>query len=478
MDYSIPVREFMQCARTGDIDLDDFYASLFRKLKVLDGKYGLFVTLAEEQALQRVASIRGSAVSKQGTLFGLPVPVKDCIVTKGIQSSAGSRVLEGYVPVFQSTSVGRAEGQGGVVVGKTAQDEFGFGTFSTNSGYRIPLNPLDPERSCGGSSGGSAGLARALDMPHISLAESTGGSISCPASFCGVVGLTPTYGLVSRYGLIDYASSLDKIGCIGKSVEDAALMLSAIAGHDPMEATSLPGAAPDYVKGLSPGLKGLKVGIPREYFEGADKGVADAVWGSLKRMESAGAVLSEVSLPMTRYAVPAYYIIACAEASTNLARYCGMRYGASGPLSGDFNQSFSEVRSTCLGEEAKRRILLGTYARMAGYRDEFYLRAMKARTLIIRDFQKALKGMDVLAAPAMPCIAPRFSEIKKLTPVQNYTMDVLTVGPNLAGIPHISVPCGSVQGMPVGLHLMAGHLQEQRLLSAAAGFEEIHDKNQ
>ncbi len=472
MDYpKLSVREFVQYARTGDIDLHEFYSVLFEKLRKLDRKYRFFVTLSEDHALERVSGMKKDALKKEGKLFSLPVSVKDCIVTKGIQSAAGSRILKGYVPVFQSTAVRRVEDSSGVVIGKTNQDEFGFGTFSVNSGFGVPLNPLDPERSCGGSSGGSAGLTAALDMPHISLAESTGGSISCPASFCGVVGLTPTYGLVSRYGLIDYANSLDKIGPIGRAVEDTALMLSVIAGHDPRDSTSVRKKPGNYLKNLDSNLKGLKIGVPREFFQVVDKKISDAVHKAIQAMASLGASVREISLPMTKHAVSIYYIIAAAEASTNLARYCGMRYGVEEEIEGNFNEYFSRVRSRHFGEEAKRRILLGTYARMAGFRDRFYLRAMRARTLVIRDYKKAFRKVDVLAAPTMPVVAPRISEIMKMKPVEQYMMDILTVGPNLAGIPQITVPCGRVRGMPVGLHLMADHLKEQAVLNAAYGFE-------
>jgi aspartyl-tRNA(Asn)/glutamyl-tRNA(Gln) amidotransferase subunit A len=411
--------------------------------------------------------------------------VKDCICVKGVQSAAGSRILEGYEPPFDATAVARIREAGGILIGKTSQDEFGFGTFSVNSGFRIPKNPHDPCRSCGGSSGGAAGLAAALpdSIRHMALAESTGGSISCPASFCGVAGLTPTYGLVSRYGLIDYASSLDKIGAIAKSVRDAALMLSVIAGHDPRDQTSINKKPENYLKYSGRPVKGMRIGMPKEYFgKGVDKEVADSVRNAIKRLEGLGARCSETSLPYTKYALPAYYIIATAEASTNLAKFCGMRYGASEPVGspgresgasagGHFNEYFSKVRTKYFGEEAKRRILLGTYARMAGYRDQYYLKAMKARTLVIEEFKKAFRGFDLLAAPTMPCIAPKFSEIGRMSPVQQYMMDMLTVAPNLAGIPQLSVPCGAVKGMPVGLHLMAGHLQEGKLITAGSALE-------
>ncbi|MCK4714131.1 MAG: Asp-tRNA(Asn)/Glu-tRNA(Gln) amidotransferase subunit GatA, partial [Candidatus Aenigmarchaeota archaeon] len=338
------------------------------------------------------------------------VSLKDNICSEGIQATAGSRILEGYIPPFDSTVSSRVKSQSGLVVGKTNQDEFGFGWASINSGWRIPKNPHDPARVAGGSSGGAAALAAGLDYPHIALGQSTGGSITCPASFCGVVGLTPTYGLVSRYGLIDFGNSLDKIGPIARTVEDAALMLSVIAGHDHKDATTVPQKPGNYLKSLKSSVKGLMIGIPKEYFgEGVDPAVSDKVRSAIKRLESLGATLKEVSLPMTPDAVAIYYIIGTSEASTNLARFCGLRYGAEEPVQGEFNEYFSKVRGKYLGEEAKRRILLGTYCRMAGFRDQYYLKAMQARTLLIKEFKKAFRSCDVLAAPSMPCIAPKFS---------------------------------------------------------------------
>lgn len=439
------------------------YRKLEARLRALDRKYNFFVTIDKPQRLKN-----------NGKLSKFLVSVKDCICVEGLQSAAGSRILECYKPPFNATVVMRVKEAGGVIIGKTNQDEFGFGTFSVNSGYGIPKNPHDPGRSCGGSSGGAAGLTAALpdDILHIALGQSTGGSISCPASFCGVVGLTPTYGLVSRYGLIDYANSLDKIGPIAKTVKDAALMLSVIAGYDPRDSTSIKRKPEDYTKGLDRGVKGLKIGVPKEYLgKGADPGVAESVWSGIKKLESLGAKYQEISLPSTKHALSAYYMIACAEASTNLAKFCGMRYGASEPVRDSFNEYFSRVRTKYFGEEAKRRILLGTYARMAGYRDQYYLKAMKVRTMVIQEFKKAFKKFDVLAAPTMPITAPRFSEIEKMSPIQQYTMDILTVAPNLAGIPTLSVPCGKVKGMPVGLHLMGDHLQEEKILRTGKSLE-------
>lgn len=464
------VRQFITASRRGKIDLEKFYSNLFKEIEKIEKKFRPMAAISKPVPGQLE---QASKKAKHSKLAGLPVSAKDCICVKGVQSAAGSRILEGYIPPFDATAVSRVRDEGGLIIGKTNQDEFGFGTFSVNSGFGVPRNPLDRARSAGGSSGGAAALVAALDLPHIALAESTGGSISCPASFCGVVGLTPTYGRVSRYGLIDYANSMDKIGPVARNVWDAALMLSVIAGHDPKDSTSLYKKQEEYERCLKQGPSGISIGIPKEYFgEGIDDAVEKQVWNAIKKLESLGANYSEISLPKTDYALPAYYIIACAEASTNLAKLCGMRYGPGVPLSGNFNEYFSKVRTKYFGGEAKRRILLGTYARMAGYRDQYYLRAMKVRTLITNEFKQAFKRFDVLAAPTMPVIAPRFSEISKLTPLENYMMDVLTVAPNLAGIPMISVPCGNVHGMPVGLHVMGDHLQEGKVLGAAEALEE------
>ncbi len=460
--YNISVRQFLEESRAGSIDYLDFSHKLMAEAKRLDKALDLFQCIPD--------FMKGAGIKPK--LFGLPVSVKDSICVKGMQSCAGSRILEGYIPPFDSTAVARVREEGGAVLGKTNQDEFGFGTFSVNSGYGIPKNPIDATRSCGGSAGGAAGLVKALDMPHIALGESTGGSISCPASFCGVVGLTPTYGLVSRYGLIDYANSLDKIGPIGKSVYDIALMLSTIAGYDENDSTSVKKERYNYTQhaGIKD-LKGVKIGVPKEYFENIDRHVEKNVWNAINHMESLGATCREISLKTTRYVVASYYIIATSEASTNLAKYCGMRYGMHKELKGNFTEYFSGVRSGGFGEEAKRRIILGTFARMSGYRDAYYLKAMKARTLVINEFKSAFGKFDVLAAPTMPIVAPKFSEIKKLSPLEHYQMDILTLPPNLAGIPMISLPCGYKDKMPIGLHLMAGHLQEAKLIGVASAVE-------
>ncbi len=460
MNYKTSVKQFLEESKAGNIDYADFSAKVMEESKNLQEKYNFFVTLCNNHKAKT-----------EPDLFGLPVSVKDCICTKGIQTTAGSKILQGYVPPFDATVIKRIKEKGAAILGKTQQDEFGFGTFSVNSGYDVPKNPLDPQRSCGGSSGGAAGLTAALNYPHIALGESTGGSISCPAAFCSVVGLTPTYGLVSRYGLIDYANSLDKIGPIGKSVYDVALMLSIIAGHDERDSTSVKKEQHDYTQHAVREKKKIRIGVPKEYFMNIDKSVEKSVWNAIKKLESAGATYDKITLPNTKYALASYYIIATAEASTNLAKYCGLRYGLhlDDVKKNNYNDYSSSARSKGFGEEAKRRIMLGTFARMSGYRKAYYLKAMQIRTMIINEFKRAFKKYDCIAAPTMPVLPPKFAEIKKLTPLQNYQMDILTVPANLAGIPHISIPCGKT----IGLHLLGDHLQESKLIEIASAYEAI-----
>ncbi len=361
---------------------------------------------------------------------------------------------------------------GGAISGKTAMDVFGFGTFSTNTSYPVPKNPFDAERSCGGSSGGAGCITAAADFPHIAISESTGGSITAPAAFTGTVGLTPTYGRVSRYGLIDYANSLDKIGIIAKCVYDAGFMLGIISGHDPLDSTSSTSPNLDFTKSANKDVNELMIGVPKEYFsEGVDKRISDLVLKQVEKLESLGAKSEEISLPSTKYSVAAYYIIAISEASTNLAKYCGLRYGLEEQVEGTYDEYFSKIRSKGFGEEAKRRIILGTFARMAGFREEYYLKALKVRARIVNEFKQVFKKVDLLAVPSMPIIPPKFSEIKKLTPIQVYSLDILTVAPNMAGIPTLSVPCGKVEGLPAGMQLIADHFKEELLFRAGSAIE-------
>lgn len=401
------------------------------------------------------------------------ISVKDSICVKDVPSTAGSKILNGYLPRFDATAVKRVRQAGGIIIGKTAQDVFGFGSFSTNVGIgkKIPLNPFDKTRCCGGSSGGAAGFTQKFSMPHIALGQSTGGSIVCPASFCGVVGLCPTYGRVSRYGLIDYANSMDKIGPIAKTVRECALLLDIISGKDDKDSTCV-GMGKEFEKYVGKGIGGIKVGIIKQAFgKGVDKEVSKLVMDAVNKL---GVKCEEVSLPITqKYGIATYYLIAMTEASTNLAKYCGLRYGQEGKVDGkSFNDYFTEIRSANFNEEAKRRIILGTFARMAGFRDAFYLKAMKVRTLIIEEYKKLFKKYDILISPTMPVIAPKFSEIDKMTPLQSYMMDLLTVGPNLAGLPHLTVPCGTKDNMPVGMMLIADHFNEGKLIQVGDYYEQ------
>ncbi len=463
--------------RNGSVDIVEHTHRCLEDAKKINEEFSYFITMAEESALGQAKEIKKNFSSYKGKkLLGYMVSAKDSICVRGVESCAGSAILRGYRPLFDATVIRKIKEQGGIIIGKTAQDEFGFGSFSVNvgKGFPIPKNPFDKERSCGGSSGGAAGIAQKAEFPHIALGESTGGSIAFPASFCGVFGLTPTYGRVSRYGLIDYGNSLDKIGSMGKSVASTALLHQAIEGYDPNESTSLNHPSESYdVLDLS--VKGKRIGVIREAFSaGVDKDVERHVRKGIKWLEDEGAIIEDVSLefPM-KHSLSAYYLLATSEASTNLAKYCGMRYGASEELKGSFNEYFSKVRSANFSEEAKRRIIMGTFARMSGFRDAYYIKAAKVRTLIIQHYKKAFSEFDALVSPSTPILAPRFEDIKELTPLQHYLMDTLLVGPNLAGLPHLSVPVGFSQKLPVGMLLIADHLQEKKLLQMGRGLEGI-----
>lgn len=411
-----------------------------------------------------------------GELSGIPFVVKDAICTEGTTTSAGSKIIEDYQPVFDATIVRRLKESGATFYGKTNQDEFGFGTFSTNCAFETPKNPHDPERVVGGSSGGAGAIVAAMDQPVISIGESTGGSITNPAAYNGVIGITPTYGRVSRYGLVDYANSLDKIGVLTKTVFGAAKGLEVIAGHDENDQTTVKGAVPAFSENLEEKNE-LKVGVPKQYLEleGLEDGVRENFEESLEKLEEKGATVEEVDIPLLSadVSVPAYYVLAMAEASTNLAKFSGIRYGIESDPEDyeDFNEYFSNVRTEGFGEEAKRRILLGTYTRQAGYRDQYYIKAAEVRQKIINQFKQAFEKYDVLVSPSMPNIAPKIEEAENMTPEKVYAMDTLTVGPNLAGLPMISVPNGESEGMPTGLHIIGDHFEEQTILDTAFTYQ-------
>jgi len=407
----------------------------------------------------------------QGELDNIPFVAKDAICTEGVTTSAGSKILENYRPVFDATVVERLKQSGAQFFGKTEQDEFGFGTFSTNNAFTTPKNPHDKERVVGGSSGGAGAIVAAMDRPLISLGESTGGSITNPASYNGVVGITPTYGRVSRYGLVDYANSLDKIGVLAKNIYGAAKGLEIIAGHDENDQTTSREKVQKY-SDLEE-KEDLKIGVPKQYLEleGLEEGVKENFEKSLEKFEEMSHEVEEIDMPLLSadYAVPSYYVLAMAEASTNLAKMSGIRYGFEMDPEDfeDFNEYFSEVRSEGFGEEAKRRILLGTYTRQAGYRDQYYIKAAEVRQKIINQYKEAFEEYDVLVSPSMPNIAPKIEEAKDMNPAEIYAMDTLTVGPNLAGLPMISVPNGKSNGMPTGLHIVGDHFEEKKILDVA-----------
>lgn len=412
---------------------------------------------------------------KEGELSNIPFVVKDAICTENITTSAGSKIIENYTPVFDATVVKRLKEAGARIYGKTNQDEFGFGTFSTNCAFETPKNPHDPERVVGGSSGGAGAIVAAMNKPVISVGESTGGSITNPAAYNGVVGITPTYGRVSRYGLIDYANSLDKIGILAKTVYCAAKGLEVIAGKDKNDQTTVDRKVPELTEFND--KENLKIGIPKQYVEldGLEEDVEENFNDSVEWFKENGHDVEKIDMPLldAEYAVPAYYILAVSEASTNLARFSGIRYGKElNPEDYEsYNDYFAEVRSENFGEEAKRRILLGTYTRKAGYRDQYYIKAAKVRQKIINQFKQVFEEYDVLISPSMPNIAPKIEEAEEMTPAEIYAMDTLTVGPNLAGMPMISVPNGKSNGMPTGLHIIGDHFEEDKILDIANSFE-------
>ena len=464
------ILDFTKGVRTGEIDIVDNTQKSLGECKKINSEYHYFNIISDELALSQANELGKPKSNKnqKAKLLGVPVSVKDCICVKGVETTSGSKVLKGYKPVFDATVIEKIKHEGGIIIGKTSQDEFGFGGFSTNVGvgYKIPLNPFDKTRCTGGSSGGSAGITQKADFCHVSLTESTGGSIVNPAGFCGVFGLCPTYGRVSRYGLLDYGNSLDKIGVMSKYIEDIALTLEIISGYDDKDSTSANIPVEKYSDYLDKGVNGMKIGLIRDSLgEGTDDAVKKQTLDFVGKLKSEGAIVSDVFLPVTmEYGLAVYYLIATSEASTNLAKYCGMRYGLHEEMKGNFNEYFSSVREHSLGEEAKRRIMLGTFARMAGYRDAYYLRAAKVRTLIIEEYKKLFRNFDVLISPTVPILPPKFSEIEKLSIVQNYMIDILTVGPNLAGVPHMNIPVGFHDGLPVGVMAIAGHFREGELI--------------
>jgi aspartyl-tRNA(Asn)/glutamyl-tRNA(Gln) amidotransferase subunit A len=451
----------------------------YQRIQREDGQIGAYLTLSKDRALEQADRIDRMAAEGKSLppLAGVPVGIKDVMSTRGVRTTAGSKILEKYIPPYDCTAVARLESAGAVVLGKMNCDEFAMGSSNENSAYHPVRNPRDLSRVPGGSSGGSA-AAVAADMAVFTLGSDTGGSIRQPASFCGVVGLMPTYGRVSRYGLIAFASSLDHIGPLTKNVKDAALVLRTIAGRDPMDSTSADVPVPDYVAELEKPVRGLKLGVAKEYFgDGLDDEVRQSVESAIDKLKALGCEIVPVSLPHTPYAIPAYYLIATAEASSNLARYDGVRYSHRARGVKTLSEMYRRSRDEGFGAEVKRRIMLGTYALSAGYYDAYYLKAQKVRTLLTRDFEEAFQKVDAIITPTSPTAAFRLGE-KSNDPLAMYLADIYTVTADLAGIPGISVPCGETkEKLPIGLQIFGKHFDEATILRVAHAFEQTHSSS-
>ena len=472
MDLStLTLTELRDALRRGETTSVAATTAMIDRIVTYDNALRSYLTVADESALEQAAAAdRRRAAGEDGPLLGIPLAIKDIICTAGIPTTAGSKILEGFIPPYDAFVVERLLAAGAVILGKTNTDEFAMGSSTENSAYVTTANPWDVARVPGGSSGGSA-AAVAAGLAYGALGTDTGGSVRQPASFCGLVGLRPTYGRVSRWGVIAFASSLDQVGPFGRTVADCAALLGVIAGHDPRDSTSLDAPVPNYEAALTGDIRGLRVGVPREYFiEGIAPEVKSAVRAAIDDLAALGAEIVEVLLPHTHYGLPVYYLIAPAEASANLARYDGTRFGPR-VEGADMIDTVRQTRAL-FGPEVKRRIMLGTYALSAGYYDEYYGRALRARTLIAEDFRRAFETVDVIAAPTSPTTAFRIGE-RVDDPLSMYLADVFTLPLNLSAACGLSVPCGvDSAGLPIGLQLIGDTLQEARVLNAAYAYED------
>jgi aspartyl-tRNA(Asn)/glutamyl-tRNA(Gln) amidotransferase subunit A len=473
--FRLKAHELQQKLSRREVSAVEITQSVLARADKVDSTIQSFITRTPETALAQAKRVdeklaRGESVSP---LAGIPGALKDNMCTKGIKTTCASKILANFVPPYDATITEKLAAADAVIVGKANLDEFAMGSSTENSGFFVTRNPWDTERVPGGSSGGS-GAAVAAGEAIWSLGSDTGGSIRLPAAYCGVVGLKPTYGRVSRYGLVAYASSLDQIGPFARDVRDCALVLGAISGHDRRDSTSINAPVPDYTAKLEAGVKGLKIGLPREYFvAGMQPEVEAAIRRSIDELVKMGAELVEVSMPNTQYALATYYLIATAEASSNLGRYDGVGFGHRGEGS-DIVSMYKRSRAEGFGPEVQRRIMLGTYALSSGYYDAYYLKALKVRTLIKQDFDRAFGQVDVLIAPIAPTTAFKIGE-KVEDPLAMYLVDVCTIPSNLAGVPALSLPCGFVEGLPVGMQIIGPHLSEATLLQVAYTFEQAHD---
>jgi aspartyl-tRNA(Asn)/glutamyl-tRNA(Gln) amidotransferase subunit A len=475
--YELTIQEAHGLLKAKEISSQDLTRAVLNRINAIDEAVGAYITVDEERALAQ-ANIADKAISEGNIrpLTGIPIALKDLICTKGLRTTCGSKILENFIPPYDATVVKKLRKEHVVIVGKLNMDEFAMGSSNEYSSFKLTHNPWDLTRIPGGSSGGSA-AAVASDMCIGALGSDTGGSIRQPASHCGIVGLKPTYGRVSRFGLVAFASSLDQIGPITKTVSDNAVIMNTIAGYDASDSTSVPKKVPDYTSFLKNGLKGMVAGIPEEYTkaQGIDPEVSTAVENAVRKVRELGAKCVKISLPHSEFVVAAYYIIAPSEASSNLARYDGVKYGFRDKDKDSLLEMYRGTRSKGFGPEVQRRILLGTYSLSSGYYDAYYKKASQVRTLIIEDFKKAFNTCDVILSPVAPTPAFKIGE-KIDDPLTMYLSDIFTLSANLAGVPGISVPCGfSSNGLPVGLQIMARHFEEGKLFKVAFNFEQATD---
>ncbi|MBI5602647.1 MAG: Asp-tRNA(Asn)/Glu-tRNA(Gln) amidotransferase subunit GatA [Deltaproteobacteria bacterium] len=474
--YQITIAQAHEKLKNREISSRELTRSVLNRIDQVEPAVGAYITLTAELALEQARQAdQQIADGNISPLTGIPLAVKDLISTKGIKTTCGSRILGNYIPPYDATIMTRLQAAGCVLLGKANMDEFAMGSSTENSALKVTRNPWNLDHIPGGSSGGSA-AAVAAGESLAAIGSDTGGSIRQPASHCGVVGMKPTYGRVSRYGLVAFASSLDQIGPLTRDVTDCALLLNTLGGYDPKDSTSVPREVPDYTRVLQKDLKGLRLGIPREYFvEGMHPEVEQAVRKAISVFELQGAHCLEISLPHTEYAVAVYYIIATAEASSNLARYDGVKYGYRDPDERTLMEMYQQTRSKGFGSEVIRRIMLGTYVLSAGYYDAYYRKASQVRALIHQDFQKAFQSCDLILTPVAPTPAFRLGE-KSSDPLEMYLTDIFTISVNLAGIPGMSLPCGfSSQGLPIGLQILGNHFDEEKILLAGYAFEQATD---
>jgi aspartyl-tRNA(Asn)/glutamyl-tRNA(Gln) amidotransferase subunit A len=471
--YDQTIHQLHELLQTRKLSAVELTQEVLARTDRVEPGIGAFITRCPELALEQAATAdQMLARGEGGPLCGIPLSIKDVLCTKGVRTTCGSKILAPFVPPYDATVITRLKGQGAVLVGKVNMDEFAMGSANENSAYGVPRNPWHTDHICGGSSGGSAAAVAAGEC-IASLGSDTGGSVRQPASHCGVVGIKPTYGRVSRFGLLAFASSLDQVGPLTKDVRDSALMLNAIAGYDPKDSTSVKEAMPDFTRALTTDLKGMRIGIPREYFgAGLDPEVRAAVENGIALLRQAGATTCEVSLPHTEYGIAAYYIIAPAEASSNLARYDGVKYGFRNQDAGTLLEMYKTTRSQGFGPEVKRRIIIGTYALSSGYYDAYYKKASQVRTMIVDDYQQAFASCDALVSPVTPAPAWRLGA-KDNDPISVYLSDAMTICSNLAGLPAISVPCGfSTAGLPIGFQIQGPHFREETLFTIAYSLEQ------